>query len=290
MRPGAGVLVVAGATGNVGRRVVVLWLAAGGRVVALSRDPDRARRDLAAFSPRVDVLPTPGDLRDARRIAATLPACEALIACTPTAVAVFRPLLALARAASIHRVVVLSSTRRFSRVRDESVGRVRRAEAFARGALPGVIILRPTMIIGGRDANVARVAAFARRWRFVPVIGNGAALIQPVWAHDVAVATLSALRHPPTRGRTYTLAGPEAMTTRAFLAAIARREGLGPRRVLPVPRPLALMGATVLDAVGRPAAASSLRRALEDKAFDITDARRDFDFRPHNLATALRDC
>lgn len=284
-------LVAAGATGNVGRRVVARWCARGGEVVVLSRDPARARRDLASTSGDVRVLPTPTTLDEARTLSREIGHANALVACTPTSVAVFEPLLHLAEIAAIERVVLLSSTRRFSRVLDESVGRVRRAEAFARRACPQATILRPTMIIGGpRDNNVARIAGWARRWGWLPVMGDGRALIQPVWAEDVAAAALAALEHPATRGRAYTLAGPRPMATRSLLAAIARREGLDPAtRLVRVPRWIVVGAAWIFAATGRRAMAASLRRALEDKAFAIASARHDFGFAPHALSVALKD-
>lgn len=283
-----GTIVVAGATGNVGRRVVRQWTRRGGRVVVLSREVERARVELDEFAGNLPIEPTPATIDNAQGLAGKLAGVRALIACTPTSVAVFGPLLELARVAGIERVVVLSSTRRYSRVRDESVGRVGRAEAFAKASPLGVTILRPTMIVGGPgDNNVARVVGFARRWGFVPMVGDGRALIQPVWAEDVAAAALAVLDHAITRGRDYTLAGPRGMTTRAFLAMVARCAGVG--RVLPIPSWVAMMAAVAFDAVGKRAIAATLRRAMEDKAFDIGPAARDFGYAPRSLRRALTD-
>lgn len=87
----------------------------------------------------------------------------------------------------------------------------RLAEACrARGT--ALLLLRPTLIWGrGRDRNLSRWVALARRLRWLPFPADGNGLRQPVHADDVAAAVLAALRRPvPLSGR-FDLPGGETL-------------------------------------------------------------------------------
>ncbi|NJC35186.1 NADH dehydrogenase [Sphingomonas jejuensis] len=100
-------------------------------------------------------------------------------------------------------------------------------EAAARAALPGTVILRPSMIFGREDQFTNRFAGLIRALPVVPVI-RGNARFQPVYVADVAAAVAAALADGGHDGRTYELGGPEVMSMLQFNQAIAAITGRSP--------------------------------------------------------------
>ena len=96
-------------------------------------------------------------------------------------------------------------------------------------------ILRPTLVYDGRhDRNVARIAAFVRRWRCFPLVGEGGGLRQPLHADDLAAACVAAL-DAPAPGGWYDLGGGEILSYREMVSRISIAVGRRPRFVR-VPR------------------------------------------------------
>jgi uncharacterized protein YbjT (DUF2867 family) len=92
----------------------------------------------------------------------------------------------------------------------------------------------------------------------VPLSGAGKARYQPLWAEDAAACAVAALRDPLSAGRRYELAGPDTFSheeiVRLVLDAIAR-----PKPVLKIPTPIVSRTLKFLE------------RALGDRAFATWD-------------------
>jgi len=100
-------------------------------------------------------------------------------------------------------------------------------EQAARAAFPGATIIRPSTVFGPEDNFTNRFAAMAR-FPVLPVIAPGTRF-QPVYVRDLACAIAAAALDPKTHdGKTYELAGPEAMTMRELNARIAELSGHRP--------------------------------------------------------------
>ncbi|KFL36962.1 hypothetical protein [Arenimonas donghaensis] len=84
------------------------------------------------------------------------------------------------------------------------------AACSARGT--ALALLRPTLIWGrGRDQNLGRWVALARRWRWLPLPRTARGLRQPIHADDVAAAVLAALRAPEPVVGAFDLPGAETL-------------------------------------------------------------------------------
>ena len=146
-------------------------------------------------------------------------------------------------------------------------------------------ILRPTLIYAeGRDGNVSRLAALARRFGVLPVSGAGAA------GASLSTPTTSPPRSrrcstaEATRDRAYDLPGGETLTYRAMCVRVF--EGLGrPPRLLHAP-PAVWKLALAAASPWLPGATAAMgERMAQDLVFDPAPARRDFgwtsrDFHP----------
>jgi nucleoside-diphosphate-sugar epimerase len=268
---------VIGAGGRTGAAVCRALIAAGFPVRGVIRDA--ARR--GGVPDRVDVAVAPdaaGQVAlcaDARSVICSAPAeaASALIAALP------RP--------GPH-CVLLGSTRRYTRFPEARARAVLALEQeFARSGLAGVL-LHPTMIYGAAgENNVRRIAALAR-FGVIPLPGGGRSLIQPVHADDVARAVVAAVQRRAVAAEPIVLAGPEPIPYAAFVRAVARAAGRRVR-VLAVPlglaRSLARLAA-LLPGLPR-VTPGEIVRLTEDKAFDITPARRLLGFDPMPLAAGL---
>ncbi|MGG5888013.1 SDR family oxidoreductase [Falsiroseomonas sp. HC035] len=253
---------VIGAGGRSGSALCRALLAAGRRVRPVVRDLGRWQ-----------ALGLPGEARvaDLRDAAAVARALEGVVAVVNCAHARHAPAV-LAAAPTDARLVLLGSTRRFSRWPDEHGDGVRQGEAAFLASGRRGVMLHPTMIYGaaGED-NVQRLAALLRRLPFAPLPGGGRALVQPIHQEDLTRCILAALDVDWQGPEALVVAGPEPLPYRDFVAAVARAAGLPPPRILPLPAALLRAAAPLTRIIpGLPRIRpDELRRLLEDKAFDV---------------------
>ncbi|MGW5645523.1 NAD(P)H-binding protein [Saccharopolyspora sp. NPDC003752] len=209
-------VLVTGATGNVGRRVVDRLLAAGTQVRALTRRPE------AAGLPG-DVEVFRGDLTDSDALAKALAGVGSMFLFpVPEGIEAF---VERAKAAGVRRVVVLSS----------------KAVEFADGNAIGERhrVIEEAVEAGGFEWTFLRPGAFATNtlaWagsiRAEGVVREPFVDAQqtPIHEDDIAAVAETALLEDGHAGAAYALSGPEALTVReqvqAISAAIGREIGL----------------------------------------------------------------
>jgi uncharacterized protein YbjT (DUF2867 family) len=108
------------------------------------------------------------------------------------------------------------------------------AEDAIIGAFENATILRPSVVFGPDDAMFNRLAKIAAQAPFVPVVGNGRAKVQPVFAGDVGAAAAAVLARPETAKSVFELGGPKVYTYRE-IAALTLREIGRDKRIIGVP-------------------------------------------------------
>ena len=97
-------------------------------------------------------------------------------------------------------------------------------EKAVRSAFPGATIIRPSLVFGPEDGITNRLAGLSRL-PLVPVIASQR-LFQPVYVRDLAKAIADATLDPQTHGgKTYEIAGPQAMSMRELHEAVLRASG-----------------------------------------------------------------
>ncbi len=274
-----GPVAIIGATSGIGRRLVARLRARRESVIAIGRSAERLSR-LAAPARIVD-------LDRKRELAPALADARMVVSCVPP---VFIPTVLASLPDRLDRVVLTGSTRKFTQFPDRRAELVLAAEAaFRESGRPGVM-LHPSMICGGgEENNVQRVAAYIRRFRMVPLPQSGRALIQPIFVDDVAACLEAALYRAEAVGPPLVVAGPDAITYRAFVEAIGAAIGLRVK-VIPVPSALLMAAASLTRFVpGVPQITpAEVQRLLEDKAFDIGEMRQRLGVEPVSLATMLQ--
>ncbi|XP_073292321.1 NADH dehydrogenase [ubiquinone] 1 alpha subcomplex subunit 9, mitochondrial [Primulina huaijiensis] len=100
-----------------------------------------------------------------------------------------------------------------------SPSRMCRAKAAAEEAilreLPEATVMKPAVMIGTEDRILNPWAHFAKKYGFLPLMGDGSTKVQPVYVIDVASAIVAALKDDgASMGKVYELGGPEIFTTR----------------------------------------------------------------------------
>ena len=204
-----------------------------------------------------------------------------------------RPILQGMRDCRVHRGVFVNTTGVFSKFKSASE-LYQTLEAEMQTSLTAMgadyVAIRPTMIYGdARDRNICRLFEHFSHHRLFPMFGDGSALIQPVYFHDVASAILSAYEALGTHNGFYNVSGESAVTYRQLLTEIARLCG---RQPIFVQLPLRLT-AGAIDVVRRvyprfPLKGEQVWRTTESRAFDHKDAWNDLGFRPLSIEEGLR--
>lgn len=237
-------LLLTGATGSIGSRLLPLLLESGEQVRCLVREPRR----LGAR--RVDVQIALGDLgemsdpylvRQALRGVDTVIHLAATIRDQPpkrieelNGLATVR-LLRAAERSGVERFHF------FSALNANAAQRTRffRAKWLAERAVSSsplqTTVFAPSIVYDHTDPWITLL----RRFSFLPVLpvsGDGQAAFQPIWAADAARCVVGALSAEEPRGR-YELAGPETLTYDQMSDLVSRIAGR-PRPLVHVPLPL----------------------------------------------------
>jgi uncharacterized protein YbjT (DUF2867 family) len=237
-------LLLTGATGSIGSRLLPLLLERGESVRCLVRDP----RKLGAR--RVDVqiaLGDLGDLGDPHTVRQALRGVDTVVHLAATirdqpprrieelnGLATVR-LLAAAERAGVRRFVFFSALDAGAAQRTRFFRAKWVAERAVASSPLETSIFAPSIVYDRSDPWITLL----RRFSFLPVLpvsGEGRAVFQPIWARDVAECVVAALAGETLAPR-YELAGPETMTYDEMSDLVSRIAGR-PRDLVHVPLPL----------------------------------------------------
>jgi uncharacterized protein YbjT (DUF2867 family) len=241
-------LLLTGATGSVGSRLLPLLLERGEDVRCLVREPRR----LGEW--RVDVQIALGDLgqmsdpylvRQALRGVDTVVHLAATIRDQPprrieelNGLATVR-LLRAAERSGMERFVFFSALNASSAQRTRFFRAKWLAEAAVVSSPLRTTVFAPSIVYDHSDPWVTLL----RRFSFLPVLpvsGSGEAEFQPIWAQDAARCVIGALSREGQRNR-YELAGPESLTYNEMSDLVSRVAGR-PRPLVHLPLPLIRAG------------------------------------------------
>jgi uncharacterized protein YbjT (DUF2867 family) len=209
-------ILVTGATGNVGGELLELLLDEGHRVRVLVRDPGKR----AAIDARAEVAI--GDLERPDTLAPAFAGIErAFVMCARGDLATMAGNAAeAARAAGIRHVVFLSSMAIDHEI-ETPIGRWHRdAEAKIAASGAAWTMLRP----GGFASNTLRWAGTIKA-RGAVFEATGAGKTAPIDPLDIAAVAAKALTSAGHEGQVYTLTGPEALSAAEQVAIIGAAIG-----------------------------------------------------------------
>jgi uncharacterized protein YbjT (DUF2867 family) len=245
-------------------------------------------RDLATWSAMEHGVVTPrvADLTDAARLRAALADATRIVSC---AHARHAPAV-LAAAPAEARLVLLGSTRKFTRWPDVHGNGVLRGEASFLASGRSGVMLHPTMIYGAQgEDNVQRLATLLRRLPFVPLPGGGTAMVQPIHQDDVTRAIRAALDRAWDGAHSLVIAGPTPLPYADFVRAVAAASGQREPRILALPvTPLMVLAGILRYIPVLPRIdPAEIRRLMEDKSFDVRPMIETLGFTPMPLHEGL---
>lgn len=236
-------ILLTGATGVVGSVLLEQLLAEGRQVRCMVRDPKSLGPNRVRVQLSLSDLADPRGLRHAVRGTDTVIHLAAAIRDQPprrleeiNALGTYR-LLQAAERAGVRRFIFFSAIgatlhqrTRFFRSKALAEGVVKRAEIETS-------IIAPSLVYDLTDPWVALMRRLAML-PMVPISGSGEAAFEPIWAHDVAHATVAAIDADPRR---WELAGPQRLTYNQIAWLIADSAGRQ-RRLLHLPLPFVRRG------------------------------------------------
>lgn len=254
-------ILVTGAAGFSGSRIVARLVQEGETVRALVRDPARARPRL----PERGVEIVTGDTTRPETLPPAMRGVETVIhAAFITADRKQGPganyhltnvdgtenMVAAAKQAGVRRIVVLSGLgTRPDKPGTYMQGRYLAEQAVIQSGLAWSI-LGPSIQFGRGAAFFKGLADLIRGVPVVvPMVGNGKRQFQPVWVEDVARCVVMMARQPERYdGQRIEIGGPAIYTYAQILDLLMR--AMGKRRIkLPGPVPFVRLGAAVMTAV-----------------------------------------
>jgi uncharacterized protein YbjT (DUF2867 family) len=237
-------LLLTGATGSIGSRLLPLLLECGEDVRCLVRDPRRlgARRvDVQIALGDLGDLGDPHTLRQSLRGVDTVVHLAATIRDQPprrieelNGLATVR-LLQAAERAGVRRFAFFSALDAGAAQRTRFFRAKWVAERAVESSPLETAVFAPSIVYDRSDPWITLL----RRFSFLPVLpvsGEGRAAFQPIWAQDVAECVVAALAEERLRPR-YELAGPETLTYDEMSDLVSRIAGR-PRELVHVPLPL----------------------------------------------------
>ena len=120
-----------------------------------------------------------------------------------------------------------------------------------------------------------------------PMFGSGRALMQPVFVEDLAAGIVTAITKGGLEFKEYNLCGPEPISYREIVETILQ---ILHRRVVLVSvntHAAAVIARYAQRIPGFPVTEEQVLRLLEDKAFDISAAVTDLDYRPRSFLDGM---
>lgn len=207
-------IVVTGATGNVGRTLVPTLVEAGEQVTAVSRRPSPA--------PAQGMRHVQADLAEPESLRPVVDGAESLFLLIAGSGEELQPrdILDVAKAGGVRRVVLLSSQAAKTRPAARSHAPLRAFEEAVQDSGLDWTILRP----GGFHSNAFGYAESVRTARTLaaPFGDVGLPIIDPA---DIAAVAAAVLRDGRHAGQTYELTGPALITPREQAEAIGAAVG-----------------------------------------------------------------
>lgn len=296
-----GCVLVTGAAGEVGRRLVRRLAADGWRVrgLVLPADPLRARLEGTGC----EIVE--GDIRDPATLSAAVAGVEAVAHLAAVILArdprdydtinrrgTANMVAASAAAGVRHFVYVSSASVVYPRLTTYGQAKLDAEKIVAGERRFQHTIVRPTLVYdetGGQEFNLFR--RYLRRFPVVPFIGPGSARKRPVYSDDVVEGLARIVGNEVCFGKTYNLSGPEPITLHDLGKLILQLEG-AQRPFLHVPVPFCRGLAAVLSRVMKdpPITPYAVAGFTHDADLDCAQAAADFGYAPRGVRAGLVQC
>jgi uncharacterized protein YbjT (DUF2867 family) len=237
-------VLVAGATGFIGVRLIPRLLEQGFRVRALARNPAKVSSRPWAIHPELEIVKA--DLLDPASLNQACEGCSAVyylvhsmnpgnkdFAHTDRDAANF--MVAAAEAAGIERIIYLGGLGEENEKLSEHLrSRTEVAQILCSSKIP-VTVLRAAMIIGSGSASFEILRYLVERLPIMITPRWVNTPSQPIGIRNVLHYLIACLDCPETIGETFDIGQEEIVTYRQLMEIFAEEAGLAKRLIIPVP-------------------------------------------------------
>ncbi len=237
-------VLVTGASGYIGGRLVYELLDSGFRVRCLVRSPAKLLRHPWATDPRVEIVK--GDLAETGSLESGLRGCGAAFYLIHSMVSaggdyreqdrqMARGFAEAAERSGIERIIYLGGLGETGADLSEHLQSRREVEAcLASGSTP-VTVFRAAMIIGSGSASFEILRYLVERLPAMITPKWVRTDCQPIGIRNVLHYLVACLDVPETAGRTLDIGSPDVMSYQRIMEVMAEELGLPRRIVVPVP-------------------------------------------------------
>lgn len=237
-------IVVTGATGYIGARLVPRLLKAGYTVRAVSRSLQKLKGCSWADDPNVELVAA--DVLDLPSITAACNGCDIayyLVHSMNSQQKDFaqadrsaaQNMVQAAQAAGLKRIIYLGGLAELAPELSKHLrSRAEVAEVLRSGSVP-VTVLRAAMIIGSGSASFEILRYLVEHLPFMITPKWVRTPSQPIAVRNVLEYLIGCLMHEETSGQVFDIGGPEIISYQDLMDTYAEEAGLNKRLVIPVP-------------------------------------------------------
>lgn len=238
-------ILIAGATGYVGGRLIPALLERGYRVRAMGRHPEKVSCRPWARHEGVELVQ--GDVLDLESLRRAALGCRAAYYLVHSMIAqkdkfveadrkAARHMVAAAAAAGLERIIYLGglAEAKHANLSKHLKSRIEVARILQSGPVP-TTDLRAPMILGSGSASFEILRYLVERLPIMTTPRWVRSLNQPIAIRNVVNYLIGCLEHDATIGQTYDIGGPDILTYRDLLDIYAEEAQLPKRLIIPVP-------------------------------------------------------
>jgi len=238
-------ILVAGATGYVGGRLIPALLDAGYRVRAMGRSLEKLACRPWGHHPNVEL--TKGDVLDVESLKKVLAGCGAAYYLVHSMIAQKQKFVEADRKAAQNMVLAADSTgidriiylgglaeKKDGRLSKHLLSRIEVADILQSGKVP-VTDLRAPMILGSGSASFEILRSLVERLPVMITPRWVRSLNQPIAIRNVIQYLVGCLEKDETIGQTYDIGGPDVLAYQDLLDIYAQEAKLFKRWIIPVP-------------------------------------------------------
>lgn len=231
-------ILVVGATGTVGRKVVETLLSNPDiEIRALARGKSDWEGSLFPGFRRRGVDVVVGDARSESTVERALSGCKAIINCAGTIrasaeddlesinVEAVENLVNQGKNAGVQRFIQLSCLGVTEHATSDYFGCKWDAEEIVRKSGLYWTIFRPSLIYDEESALFRILEFWIQRAPIIVMVGSGLNRFQPIWAEDVADCIVQSIYDRESVGKIYELTGPHTLDLHTLLAMAAEKQG-----------------------------------------------------------------
>lgn len=295
-------ILITGATGYIGRHLVVRLVAQGERPRCLVRDTQRA----ASILPADKVEFVQGNTTQPDSLGAAMHGVDTVVHAAfltadrkqsagnhyqETNVQGTANVIKAAQDAGVKRIIEMSGLgTKPDKPGSYMQGRYLAEKMLKESGLDWTII-QPSVLFGKDAPFIKGLSNLIHTAPVVPLIGGGKIMFQPIYVEDVVTVVIKVLDDPArTAGKTYTIGGPEYYSFTQIIDALLRAMHKTRIKVY-APTPLVGIGAALMEAVlpKPPLTRAAMTLFSFDNTTDLDSVERDFGFKPLSFALYLEE-